>query len=290
MRRQWSRQGRCRWTSICSRRTTSSRAAPSTKDLSRNSRRSIQAKGIIQPILVRPSETGYRIIAGERRWRAAQRAGLMKVPVVVRDVPDDTAQQHLELALIENIQRENLNPMEESLGYQRLTEEFGMTQEQVAAAVGKDRSTVTNLLRLLRLPEEIRAELSAGTLSVGHSRALLSLPEAKDQRHVAREVISRGLSVRETEAMVKRLTAPDKPQKPSASERAPTFTRRRQRIGCVSLLGRKSPSAVAVAAGRLKFLSARRPNSIASTRSSRRRPDEAKNQGVCCSGAPFSVI
>ena len=170
--------------------------------------RSIQAKGIIQPILVRPSGPGYRIIAGERRWRAAQRAGLMKVPVVVRDVAGDTAQQHLELALIENIQRENLNPMEESLGYQRLTEEFGMTQEQVAAAVGKDRSTVTNLLRLLRLPEEIRAELSAGTLSVGHARALLALADAKDQRHVAREVISRGLSVREIESMVKRIVSP----------------------------------------------------------------------------------
>ena len=183
--------------------------------------RSIQAKGIIQPILVRPSGTGYRIIAGERRWRAAQRAGLLKVPVVVRDVPGDAAQQHLELALIENIQRENLNPMEESLGYQRLTQEFGMTQEQVAAAVGKDRTTVTNLLRLLRLPEEIRAELSAGTLSVGHTRALLSLPEAKDQRHVAREVISRGLSVRETEAMVKRMAAPAKPAKASAAEATP---------------------------------------------------------------------
>lgn len=183
--------------------------------------RSIQSKGIIQPILVRPSGTGYRIIAGERRWRAAQRAGLMKVPVVVRDVPGDSAQQHLELALIENVQRENLNPMEESLGYQRLTEEFGMTQEQVAAAVGKDRSTVANLLRLLRLPEEIRAELSAGTLSVGHSRALLALPDAKDQRHVAREVISRGLSVRETEAMVKRLASPSRSPKAAAPEASP---------------------------------------------------------------------
>jgi ParB family chromosome partitioning protein len=180
--------------------------------------RSIQARGIIQPLLVRPAGTGYRIIAGERRWRAAQRAGLMKVPVVVRDVAGDTAQQHLELALIENIQRENLNPMEESLGYQRLTEEFGMTQEQVAAAVGKDRSTVANLLRLLRLPEEIRAELSAGTLTVGHTRALLALPDAKDQRHVAREVISRGLSVRETEAMVKRMVSPAKSSTASARE------------------------------------------------------------------------
>jgi ParB family chromosome partitioning protein len=103
---------------------------------------------------VRPSGDGYRIIAGERRWRAAQRAGLFKVPVVVRDVAEDATQQHLELALIENIQRENLNPVEESLGYQRLVDEFGMTQEQIAAAVGKDRSTVANLLRLLRLPQE----------------------------------------------------------------------------------------------------------------------------------------
>ena len=173
--------------------------------------RSIQAKGIIQPILVRPSGDGYRIIAGERRWRAAQRAGLLKVPVVVRDVAEDATQQHLELALIENIQRENLNPVEESLGYQRLVDEFGMTQEQIAAAVGKDRSTVANLLRLLRLPQEIRAELIAETLSVGHARALLALSDAAEQRHVARETISRGLSVRETEALVKRLVAPAKP-------------------------------------------------------------------------------
>jgi ParB family chromosome partitioning protein len=170
--------------------------------------RSIQARGIIQPILVRPAPHGYSIIAGERRWRAAQRAGLLKVPVVVRDIPENAAQQQLELALIENIQRENLNAVEESLGYQRLADEFGLTQEQIAAAVGKDRSTVANLLRLLRLPQEIRAELSSERLTVGHARALLSLPEAADQRHVAREVISRGLSVRETEALVKRMLAP----------------------------------------------------------------------------------
>jgi ParB family chromosome partitioning protein len=173
--------------------------------------RSIQARGIIQPILVRPSASGgYRIIAGERRWRAAQRAGLLKVPVVVRDVPEDAAQQQLELALIENIQRENLNAIDECLGYQRLTDEFGLTQEQIAAAVGKDRSTVANLLRLLRLPQEIRAELSSERLTAGHARALLSLPEAADQKQVAREVISRSLSVRETEALVKRMLTPAK--------------------------------------------------------------------------------
>jgi ParB family transcriptional regulator, chromosome partitioning protein len=180
--------------------------------------RSIKLRGIIQPILVRQSANGYTIIAGERRWRAAQRAGLLKVPVVVRDVSEDAAQQQLELALIENIQRENLNAIEESLGYQRLAEEFGLTQEQIAAAVGKDRSTVANLLRLLRLPEEIRAELSSERLTVGHARALLALPEAADQRHVAREVISRGLSVRETEALVKRLSAPAKAAPPAEGQ------------------------------------------------------------------------
>ena len=179
--------------------------------------RSIKARGIIQPILVRASQGGYTIIAGERRWRAAQRAGLLKVPVVVRDVPEDATQHQLELALIENIQRENLNAVEESLGYQRLADEFGLTQEQIAAAVGKDRSTVANLLRLLRLPQEIRAELSSERLTAGHARAMLSLPDAADQRHVAREVISRGLSVRETEALVKRMLAPARATAPSSA-------------------------------------------------------------------------
>jgi ParB family chromosome partitioning protein len=187
--------------------------------------RSIKARGIIQPILVRASQGGYTIIAGERRWRAAQRAGLLKVPVVVRDVSEDAAQQQLELALIENIQRENLNAVEESLGYKRLADEFGLTHEQIAAAVGKDRSTVANLLRLLRLPQEIRAELSSERLTVGHARAMLSLPDAADQRHVAREVISRGLSVRETEALVKRVLAPARAAAPSAPTPADIHTR-----------------------------------------------------------------
>jgi ParB family chromosome partitioning protein len=181
--------------------------------------RSIKGNGILQPILVRRSGSGYRIIAGERRWRAAQRAGLLKVPVVLRDVPDDSTQKHLELALIENIQRENLNPLEEALGYQRLAEEFNLTQEQIAAAVGRDRSTVANLVRLLRLPQEIRSELSAESLSVGHARALLALPDAAAQRQVAREVVSRGLSVRETEALVKRTLSP--PAKTAAASPAP---------------------------------------------------------------------
>jgi ParB family transcriptional regulator, chromosome partitioning protein len=166
---------------------------------------SIRANGVIQPILARRTGNSYRIIAGERRWRAAQRAGLLKVPVVVRDVPEGSARDLLELALIENIQRENLNPVDEALAYQRLGDEFALTQDQIAAAVGKDRSSVANYVRLLKLPEEVRADLAAGAISMGHARALLALPDATTQRHAVREVISRGLSVRDTEALVKRL-------------------------------------------------------------------------------------
>jgi ParB family transcriptional regulator, chromosome partitioning protein len=173
---------------------------------------SIKANGIIQPILVRRSGTSYRIIAGERRWRAAQRAGLHKVPVVIRDVPDGSEKQLLELALIENIQRENLNPVDEALAYQRLADEFALTQDQIAAAVGKDRSSVANFMRLLKLPEEVRASLTAGALSMGHARALLALTDPAELRHAAREVIAGGLSVRETEALVRRLGTP-KPAK-----------------------------------------------------------------------------
>jgi ParB family chromosome partitioning protein len=168
---------------------------------------SIKANGIIQPILVRRTGNTYRIIAGERRWRAAQRAGLQRVPVVVRDVAEGD-KQLLELALIENLQREGLNPIDEALAYQRLAEDFSLTQEQIAAAVGKDRSSVANFLRLLKLPEEVRADLASGTLSTGHARALLALPDAAAQRQGAREIISRRLSVRETEALVKKLASP----------------------------------------------------------------------------------
>ena len=175
--------------------------------------RSIKDKGIIQPILVRPLAGGaYRIIAGERRWRAAQRAGLLKVPVVVREVADGSDQQLLELALIENIQRENLNPVDEAIAYQRLADQFSLTQEQIAAAVGKDRSSVANFMRLLKLPDEVRADLAAGSITMGHARTLLSLPDAAAQRHAAREVISRSLSVRDTEALVKRLSEPAVPK------------------------------------------------------------------------------
>jgi ParB family transcriptional regulator, chromosome partitioning protein len=165
---------------------------------------SIKANGIIQPIVVRRGEHDrYRIIAGERRWRAAQRAGLTRVPVVVRDVADNQ-QKILEMALIENIQREDLNPIDEATAYRRLADEFHLTQDAIAGAVGKDRSTVANTLRLLRLPDEVRAEVATGRLSMGHARALLGLPDEAAQRQIGREVIAHGLSVRETEALVKK--------------------------------------------------------------------------------------
>jgi len=186
---------------------------------------SIKANGIIQPILVRRTENTYRIIAGERRWRAAQLAGLLRVPVVVREVPEGSDRQLLELALVENIQREDLNPVDEALAYQRLADEFGLTQEQIAAAVGKDRTSVANFVRLLRLPEEVRGALKAGALSMGHARAILALPEAPLQRQAARDVVTGGLSVRETEALVKKLGGPPRARAQEAPQPADVHTR-----------------------------------------------------------------
>jgi len=169
--------------------------------------RSIKANGVIQPIVVQQTGGAYRIIAGERRWRAAQRAGLTRVPVVVRQVSLGDERKLLEMALVENIQREDLNPIEEAQAYRRLAEEFNLTQDAIAGAVGKDRSTVANLTRLLRLPEEVQHEVAGGRLSGGHARALLALPDEAAQRRVGREIVARGLSVRETEALVKKLSA-----------------------------------------------------------------------------------
>ena len=177
--------------------------------------RSIETSGVIQPLLVRPAARGrFEIVAGERRWRAAQRAGLLKVPVMIRDVPDD---KRLELALIENIQRENLNPIEEATAYRRLADEFSLTQEEIAGAVGKDRTTVANYLRLLSLPAEVRTDLASGALTMGHARAIVGLAAGVAQLRIAREVRTRDLSVRETEALVKKETAP-----PAIRKSAPT--------------------------------------------------------------------
>jgi ParB family chromosome partitioning protein len=165
---------------------------------------SIKANGVIQPIVVRKVGDGFRIIAGERRWRAAQKAGLTRVPVVVKEVSGPDAQGRLlQMALIENIQREDLNAIEEAKAYRRLVDDFSLTQDAIAVAVGKDRATVANTLRLLKLPEELQNDLSAGALTMGHARAILALPSEALQTRVAREVKTRALSVRETEALVK---------------------------------------------------------------------------------------
>ena len=188
--------------------------------------RSVRSNGIIQPIVVRRvhgevsgqqpagKQSQYEIVAGERRWRAAQRVGMLKVPIVVRDVPDDRL---LAVALIENIQRQDLNPIEEAVAYRRLADEFHLTQEQIADAVGKDRSSIANYVRLLRLPQEVRANVASNALSMGHARALLALGDEATQLRVARAVVSRSLSVRETEALVKKTGEPEekKPEKKS---------------------------------------------------------------------------
>jgi len=167
---------------------------------------SIKAQGVMQPIVVRPiahqgDGARYEIIAGERRWRATQLAGLDKIPAVIRDVSDEAA---IAMSLIENIQREDLNPMEEAVALKRLQDEFELTHQQVAEAVGKSRTTVTNLLRLMGLTEDVKTMLEHGDLEMGHARSMLSL-DAAEQRDVARQVVAKGLSVRQTEALVRRV-------------------------------------------------------------------------------------
>ncbi len=164
---------------------------------------SIRSNGIIQPLVVRRMGAGrYQLIAGERRWRAAQRADLLRVPVVIRDVPDDKI---LELALIENIQRQELNAIEEALAYKRLIETLNLTQEMVAQRVGRDRTFITNYLRLLRLPEDVQRLLEEEKLSMGHARALLGVDDVETQRELAKNIIKQKLSVRETERAIKRI-------------------------------------------------------------------------------------
>ena len=187
---------------------------------------SIRAHGVMQPIVVRAiSAERFEIIAGERRWRAAQLAGLDKVPALVREVADEAA---IAMALIENIQREDLNPLEEAQALQRLQQEFELTQQQVADAVGKSRVTISNLLRLLALPEEIKTLMAHGDLEMGHARALLGLP-AERQVEGARHVVAQGLTVRQTEALVRQwLNAPVKAPKAPAQD--PDIERLEQRL------------------------------------------------------------
>ena len=192
-------------TSIASRRIEFQPRASVDDRRLRELAESIKANGIIQPIVVRRDGDRFQIIAGERRWRAARLAGLERVPVVVRDVAPGQEQSLLEMALIENIQREDLNPIDEALAYQRLADEFHLKQEDIATAVGKDRASVANYVRLLKLPDEVRAEVASGRLSMGHARALLSLTGEAEQRRIARDVIAGSLSVRETESLVKKI-------------------------------------------------------------------------------------
>ncbi|QSP95553.1 ParB/RepB/Spo0J family partition protein [Marinobacter salinisoli] len=177
---------------------------------------SIRQQGVMQPVVIRPLGEGrYELIAGERRWRATQMADLDRIPAIIRDVPDEAA---IAMALIENIQRENLNPIEEAFALQRLQDEFGLTQAQVAEAVGKSRTTITNLLRLIGLTEDVRLMLEHGDLEMGHGRAMLTLPP-EQQMQVAKQVVAKSLSVRQTEALVRRIqqeTPDSKKREPAA--------------------------------------------------------------------------
>lgn len=184
---------------------------------------SIREQGVLSPILVRRHGAEYRIVAGERRWRAAQKAGLQEIPAVVKELGDEAA---FEVALIENLQREDLDPLEEAEAYRRLTEEHGLTQEEAARRVGKDRSTVANALRLLRLPAEVRSAVAQGELSMGHARALLAVPDEARLAALAKQIVARGLSVRETE----RLAAKEKQGPKGAKEPARTFADQEARL------------------------------------------------------------
>jgi ParB family chromosome partitioning protein len=177
---------------------------------------SIKSQGVIQPILVRPvGENQYEIIAGERRWRASRMAGLQSEPVVIRDIPDHQA---LSVALIENIQREDLNPLEQAIGIQRLTNEFGLTHQSAAEALGRSRTAVTNLLRLLELASPVRDLLAGGAIDMGHARALLALPALR-QVELANEIAAKGMSVRDVEKRVGELVSRPKPRTPRTVDR-----------------------------------------------------------------------
>jgi ParB family transcriptional regulator, chromosome partitioning protein len=167
--------------------------------------RSIQTSGIVQPLVARRTAARYQLITGERRWRAAQRAGLTRVPVVLREVSDELA---LEMTLVENLQREDLNPMEQAHAFQRLIDEFGVTQEQVAERTGKDRATVANSLRLLRLENEVQELLQENRITAGHARALLALPESRERIALARKIARTGMTVRQVERIAARSSKP----------------------------------------------------------------------------------
>ncbi len=176
---------------------------------------SIIEQGVIQPVIVHRAGSGYQLIAGERRWRASRIAGLKTIPALIKDA---TKREFLEMALIENIQREDLNPLEAAEAYKRLQDEFKLTQEDLAKRVGKERSTVTNFLRILHLPKEVKQDIASGALSMGHAKALLSLERVRDQILAAAAIVKKGLSVREAEALASRLKNPPKEKRTSQSQ------------------------------------------------------------------------
>jgi len=176
---------------------------------------SIKEKGILQPIVVRQVGGGYEIIAGERRWRAAQRAGITRVPVILKDASDMEA---LELALIENLQREDLNPIEEANAYHHLIEEFGLTHEEVSAQIGKDRTTITNQIRLLKLPDEAKRALIEGEITAGHARAILSVETLEERIAILQSIRSQNLSVRKTESLIRKISGTRKTSKEPVEE------------------------------------------------------------------------
>jgi len=178
---------------------------------------SIRSHGVIQPIFLKRHVHGYEIVAGERRWRAAKKAGLTKIPALIRDVSED---KKLEIALIENIQRENLNPIEEGQAYKLLMDQFEYTQQNLAEKVGKDRSTIANAIRLLKLPSQIKEFIADEKLTMGHSRALLAIEDDENKIFIGEKIIKKGLSVRETESLIKRLNQEN--EKKAVSEKKPS--------------------------------------------------------------------
>ena len=195
---------------------------------------SIKESGVIQPLIVRKNKNdGYELIAGERRWRASQKAGLKEVPVVVKEASD---RESLEMAIVENIQRADLNPIEEAEGYKRLMEEFSYTQEALASRVGKDRATISNHLRILKLPLEVKREIVAARITLGHAKALLSLEKKSDILDAQKNIIKKGLSVRETEALAKKIKRGDLTRKKEV-RKDPDLLRFEEKL--MSLLGKK---------------------------------------------------
>lgn len=195
---------------------------------------SIAQHGVLQPLLVRPMpDGGYQLVAGERRWRASRMAGLTEVPVVIRDLTDA---QVAELALVENLQRENLNPLEEANGYKELSDKFGYTQEKISEIVGKSRPSIANALRLLNLPSDVQEMVSNGSLSMGHARAILSLEDDKMKTDLAKLVIANDLSVRETERIARNMVK-EAPQKSKAKKRNPYYDE--AELALSEVLGRK---------------------------------------------------